>query len=215
MERAAAKTETTDGRAGAPRSVLEQMRLRTQDVHRSLEELPIWEAAFSDLRAYAALLDGFLSLVRPADAAIASTLGCAAPGGFSAAVRSDWLESDRRSIAGLQGSLPIPRVADDSLIGVIASRSRCAAAGTLYVIEGSALGGRILSRRLQDSLGIGPDSGGRYFFGHGAETAARWRGFLAWLDAMQLDQAGAEAAASAARSVFERFRERLATLRYD
>lgn len=192
------------------------MRLRTQDVHRRLEALPIWEAAFSDLRAYTALLDGFLSLVRPADAAIAAALGCEAPNGFLATLRTDWLESDRRSIAAPHASsLAIRTVDDDALIGAIAGDSRCSAAGALYVIEGSALGGRILSRRLQESLGIDPGSGGRYFFGHGAETALRWRGFIEWLEGMQLDRAGAEAAAAAAQAVFERFRERLAALRYD
>jgi heme oxygenase len=216
MERDLAKTNTAVEPTAATNGVLERVRRRTQDVHRSLEELPIWEAAFSNVRAYAALLDGFLSLVRPADAAIAMTLGAAAPEGFSATVRADWLESDRRSIADGQRSLSeIDPVGDDPLISGIASNSLSAAAGTLYVIEGSALGGRILSRRLQESLGIDPSSGGRYFFGHGAETAVRWRQFLEWLDALQLDQAGAEAAASTARSVFERFRERLATLRYD
>lgn len=215
MERVEAKT----GRAveqAATETTLGQMRLRTQDVHRRLEALPIWEAAFSDLRAYTALLDGFLSLVRPADAAIAAALGCEAPNGFLATLRTDWLESDRRSIAAPHASsLAIRTVDDDALIGAIAGDSRCSAAGALYVIEGSALGGRILSRRLQESLGIDPGSGGRYFFGHGAETALRWRGFIEWLEGMQLDRAGAEAAAAAAQAVFERFRERLAALRYD
>lgn len=216
MERAVAnRNNASNSAAAATESVLEQVRRRTQDVHRSLEELPIWEAAFSNRRAYAALLDGFLSLVRPADSAVADALGSAAPEGFSATVRSDWLESDRRSIAELDRTSPLREVVDDLSIGAIAGSSRSAAVGTLYVIEGSSLGGRVLSKRLQESLGIGPNSGGRYFFGHGAETAAHWCAFLAWLDAMRLDRAGAEAAASAARSVFERFRERLATLRYD
>lgn len=216
MERAETKLQTAVGSVSGTGSVLERLRLQTQDVHRSLEDLPIWEAAFSNLRAYSALLDGFLSLVRPADAAIAMTLGKFAPEGFSATVRSDWLESDRRAIVGPQATAQSLRsVEDDALIGDLASGSRFAAAGALYVIEGSALGGRILSRRLQESLGIDPDNGGRYFFGHGADTAARWRRFLDWLDVMQFDPAGADSTACAARAVFERFRERLATLRYD
>lgn len=216
MKRAAANTEASERSAGGTESVLERIRLRTRDVHQSLEALPIWEAAFSNFDAYTSLLDGFLSLVRPADAAIERTLGPAAPDGFSATRRSDWLEADRRAIAGRRGEPSRIRfVEDDVVIGDIASRSVRAAAGTLYVIEGSALGGRVLSRRLQESLGIEPHSGGRYFSGHGADTAKRWRRFLEWLDAMRLDDSGAEETAWAARAVFERFRERLATLRHD
>jgi heme oxygenase len=211
MDRAEVKKELRGESVAATANVLERVRLRTRDVHRSLEELSIWEAAFSDRSAYTALLDGLLSLVRPADAAIAGTLVGSLPDGFSPATRSEWLESDRRSLAT---SLP-PLVADDALMGQIAGDSPFAAAGTLYVLEGSALGGLVISKRLGEAFGIGPGDGGRYFFGHGVETSARWRRFLTWLDSLQMDHAGAEAAASAARSAFERFQERLATLSYD
>ncbi|HEV7281822.1 MAG TPA: biliverdin-producing heme oxygenase [Pirellulaceae bacterium] len=211
MESVEAKRDGAVLSAAETANVLERIRLRTREVHRSLEELSIWEAAFSNREAYKALLEGLLSLVRPADAAIAITLGEGVPAGFSAATRTEWLESDRQSLATSQP----PLVADDALIGEIAGSSPFAAAGALYVLEGSALGGLVLSRRLTQAFGIGPSDGGRYFFGHGAETSVRWRRFLAWLDALPLDDAGAEAAASAARSTFERFKERLATLAYD
>lgn len=211
MERAEAKRNDAGNSAAETANVLERVRLRTREVHRSLESLPIWEAAFSDRRAYSALLDRLLSLVRPTDAAIAKTLGPSVPADFSAAVRSQWLEADRRSLAKSSPS----DVDDDRAMGAIASSSAFAAAGTLYVLEGSALGGMILSRRLTAAFGIGPGDGGSYFFGHGAETPARWRRFLAWLDALSWDETSAEAAASAALSTFARFEERLATLTYE
>lgn len=216
METVVAKTETSGQSTAGSEGILERIRLRTRDVHESLEALPIWGAAFSSVEAYASLLDGFLSLVRPTDAAIGRMLGSSAPDGFLATMRSDWLESDRHAIARrMKDPTEIHPVADDVLVGGIAASSRPAAAGTLYVIEGSALGGRVIARRLQESLGIQPESGSRYFSGHGSDTGMHWRRFLAWLDGMQLDPSGAEEAASAARSVFERFRERLATLRHD
>lgn len=47
--------------------------------------------------------------------------------------------------------------------------------GVMYVIEGSALGGQVVSRHLRDKLGITPDQGGEFFFGDGPGTFARWK----------------------------------------
>lgn len=46
--------------------------------------------------------------------------------------------------------------------------------GTLYVVEGSTLGGQVLMRCLTDSLGVTPVEGGRFFSGHGEATMAHW-----------------------------------------
>lgn len=49
--------------------------------------------------------------------------------------------------------------------------------GSLYVIEGSALGGRVIGPRLEKTLGLGPGHGGDYFHGFGDATGAMWRDF--------------------------------------
>lgn len=49
--------------------------------------------------------------------------------------------------------------------------------GSLYVIEGSALGGRVIGPRLERTLGLGPGQGGDYFHGFGDATGAMWRDF--------------------------------------
>ncbi len=58
-----------------------------------------------------------------------------------------------------------------------------AALGALYVLEGSGLGGRIIARHVQASLGVSPGRGGSFYGGVGAEAIrARWGslcGFLA------------------------------------
>jgi heme oxygenase (biliverdin-IX-beta and delta-forming) len=50
--------------------------------------------------------------------------------------------------------------------------------GALYVMEGSALGGRVISRRLAEHMGLDADTGAAYFNGPGADTGAQWREFL-------------------------------------
>jgi len=50
--------------------------------------------------------------------------------------------------------------------------------GSLYVMEGSKLGGQQISKVLERALGLTGDLGRSYFKGEGAATAPRWREFL-------------------------------------
>lgn len=85
-----------------------------------------------------------------------------------------------------------------------AVRGAADAAGCLYVLEGSQLGGQVIARELERRLGIGPDSGGSFFAGDGATgTAARWRQVLAWIEAVAAAPPEADAVVAAARETFD------------
>jgi heme oxygenase len=60
--------------------------------------------------------------------------------------------------------------------------TQAAALGSVYVIEGSTLGGQLISRALQGVTWL-PPKGLTYFHPYGAETGARWRAFQATLRA--------------------------------
>jgi heme oxygenase (biliverdin-IX-beta and delta-forming) len=90
-----------------------------------------------------------------------------------------------------------PRLIQDMLaLGVtadtLATFPRCAdlprfdttaqALGCLYVIEGATLGGQLVTRHLQDTLGLTPKSGTAFFNGYGEHTGARWKSFGALLN---------------------------------
>lgn len=49
--------------------------------------------------------------------------------------------------------------------------------GSMYVLEGSALGGQVIARRAREAFGLNPDNGAAYFNGFHSETASRWRQF--------------------------------------
>jgi heme oxygenase (biliverdin-IX-beta and delta-forming) len=55
--------------------------------------------------------------------------------------------------------------------------------GTLYVIEGSSLGGQIISRMLKSSLNLEPESGSAFFSGYGEDTSPMWKSFIEVLEA--------------------------------
>lgn len=50
--------------------------------------------------------------------------------------------------------------------------------GTVYVMEGSTLGGRYIARHLEAKLGLRRGDGDAYFQGHGEATGAMWREVL-------------------------------------
>lgn len=68
--------------------------------------------------------------------------------------------------------------------------SASAVAGALYVIEGSALGSRVLARRAA-MLGFADDFAARHL-ARQADEAGRWTRFLDWLDAIDADPEEAE-----------------------
>lgn len=49
--------------------------------------------------------------------------------------------------------------------------------GALYVVEGSTLGGQVISRHLRDKFGFDESSGAAFFSGYGKETGAMWKNF--------------------------------------
>lgn len=49
--------------------------------------------------------------------------------------------------------------------------------GSLYVIEGSTLGGQVISRHLKQHLDLSPENGGAFFNSYGHEVGPRWKAF--------------------------------------
>ena len=75
--------------------------------------------------------------------------------------------------------------------------------GCLYVLEGASLGGQVITRLVQDRLGIGPEDGGAFFYGYGNGTAARWESFRAYLEAYAEEHERQKAIIGAARATFK------------
>jgi heme oxygenase len=57
-------------------------------------------------------------------------------------------------------------------------QNAASALGSLYVMEGSTLGGRIIEKNLLLRLRLLPETGGSYFAGYGKRTGQMWRDFL-------------------------------------
>jgi heme oxygenase len=55
--------------------------------------------------------------------------------------------------------------------------------GGLYVTEGATLGGQIISRQLEQMLGLSARRGAAFFTSYGLQVGSMWRSFCATLQA--------------------------------
>lgn len=62
------------------------------------------------------------------------------------------------------------------------------AVGSLYVLEGSTLGGQVISKHLRNKLGVRPETGGSFFWAYGEKTMEMWLRFKSFLNSYQGDQ---------------------------
>lgn len=107
--------------------------------------------------------------------------------------RRAWLQQDLRVLgaAPLGGPVAVPELATPA-----------AAWGSLYVMEGSALGGQVITRELA-RVGLHPAAGAAYFHGFGPATGAMWREFRALLETELAPAERIPPACEAARQTFD------------
>lgn len=93
-------------------------------------------------------------------------------------VRSGWLASDLAALA-----TPEYRLATAAVCATLPLLdSPQAVLGAMYVVEGSALGGHGLAKRLRSLLGDETLMGRRFFASDGADTGRAWRAFVDRID---------------------------------
>ncbi|ARE39247.1 bacteriophytochrome heme oxygenase BphO [Rhodovulum sp. P5] len=148
---------------------LAALKAATANAHADIEDVPRLAALISPdltLRAYGEVLQRFHAHFAACEPDL---LGC-----LSGVVPAEALEI-RTKLPLLQADLadldlPVPRLAAQKGPDCAAS-----AAGWLYVHEGTSLGGRVVLRSLQTTLGPSLGSARRYYEGYGKATAARWK----------------------------------------
>lgn len=149
---------------------------------------------------YQALLERFHGFYRAVEPVLLQNEGRTGHGlDLTQRAKLPLLEADLRALglsAGQVDALPVcpqpPSLAD------FPQRLGC-----LYVIEGSTLGGQVISRVLGQRLGLSPENGARFFAGYGADTGAKWRAFKAFAEAQSLSLVETNAASNAACACFD------------
>lgn len=110
----------------------------------------------------------------------------------------DW--TDRKRSAALLQDLAALGAAAPATVAVRRPETRAEVTGTLYVLEGSRLGGAYLRRRLAAAQPQAPSA----YLGHG-EGQPLWRSFVGWLGEQALSEAEEAEALESAREAFGAF----------
>ena len=179
------------------------IRRATAHRHTALEAVLQLSPSLS-YRRYLDALRGFelfLSLWEPRiDAALPSGLR----GWFASRSRRDLLQRDLdRLDTGRVMADDVKRGCEQAVSNIELS-SVAATFGSLYVLEGSALGGQVIAKIARATLGLGPDNGAAYFNGIDRHTAASWTAFQGVLeDQVGIEPAERRRACEAARQTFD------------
>ncbi len=160
------------------------LRDETSELHRELDGIV---GVFSSRAEYARFLQGTFRHRAPVEAALL-TVAAAGVSSWQPRELLPDLEADLADLA-----LPLPAAEPFALSNDIAGFL-----GAAYVLEGSALGARVLVKGV-DALGFGPERGARYLSAQ-AGSLDNWRTLLVALEG--LDRQEWDAAAQAARAVF-------------
>lgn len=122
-------------------------------------------------------------------------------GGFSYTERRKlpWLEADLRALGVDHPNCAATR---STGAGPWLPSNQAELIGVLYSIEGSTLGGQIISRSLQQHLGLTAEGGLRFFSGYGDQTEQKWSEFLEFAERLDDGPAELASAVDAAGSVF-------------
>ena len=209
-----------------------QLREATREAHAAAEASPLMRRLLAgelDEAGYRGLLEAQLTLFRAWESERASWLsGIAIAPGWRYVSRAAALEVDLAAMASVDDSVPLDTAASLACrsapgregAGVNAGDWReepsrpgallqgvsqpSAAWGELYVIEGSALGGRMIIAGLRTRFPHLP----HHFYGVGEGTPP-WRRLQGLLDRVLNDRPSQEAATAAALAMFARFQRTL------
>lgn len=153
------------------------------------------------LENYLALLRSYAALYRAAEPAIEQWLVSESSSfSYSRRRKLPWLIEDLAYF----GTSPSPALYSAPVIN-----SWGGLVGMLYGIEGSTLGGQVISRSLRVNLGIEKQSGGRFFFSYGEATRLMWDEFLSFAATVATDQKTLSEAQQASQACFAMFERAL------
>lgn len=172
-------------------ALAERLKQETAPAHRRLEALLQLDGELTRER-YVEVLQGFAAFLVPWERQLAATLPAAWRPFFDARRRAGRLDHDLQALGAAPApprAVPLP---DTATLG--------GALGSIYVIEGSTLGARVIGPRLQARLGLTPEHGASWFAGHGDRTGAMWREFRLALGELPPGPAWDEAACAAGQT---------------
>lgn len=175
----------------APAAARLVLRDACGDIHARIDAR-LSDVDFHDRAAYADMLSRMSGPVSALEGALTSGIAPALFGNWAERLRAHALRADLDALGGEFRRETAPAI-----------ETEAEALGTLYVLEGSRLGGRVLARMAGQSHDARVRAATRYF-DHGARGGL-WRSFLETLEASDAAQRRREELKSAALGAFAMF----------
>ena len=178
------------------------LKEKTEIAHQQLEKVLIERLkSISSVDDYLKILSGFHGYIKPLEDRIDNNIDASILPDYndrrkSAALRADLAHFNSSSYFALSSDVP-------------AIQNPFEALGALYVLEGSTLGGQIISRMITQKLQLQENEGLSFFQSYGARTHTMWECFKAVLD-VDVPAERYEAVVNAAEQTFIKFKTWLA-----
>ncbi len=155
-------------------SILVQLKTRTAHQHQATETTVNLMRPDYTLSDYRSLLTRFYSFYKPYEAKMRESL-TVNPIEFNHDERLNTpkLVADLKSLGMTEDEISKIEVFHD--LPSLDSKERMF--GSLYVIEGSTLGGQVISRHLKQQFDLDETKGAAFFSGYGKETGKMWNGY--------------------------------------
>ena len=156
-------------------TLLERLRIETRPAHDRIEAAVDFPRLAASPEAYRRLLCRFYGFHQVWEEEAAAL----APDGalFQRRCKTHLLAKDLAALGmTLQEIIHLPRCRP-----LMPLPAPAAVLGSMYVIEGSTLGGAIIAREVERSLGLTAETGCAYFRSYGRDTARMWKSFGAAL----------------------------------
>lgn len=177
----------------------DQLKIRTLAPHQELEKALVKRMhAMQNVHDYIALLQLFYSYFGALEDRIVLFIGSVELADHLQRRKSESLAIDIRVLGGV-----VPAKVSITAIPVIEDHLQ--AFGALYVMEGSILGGVIISRMIVQQLGI--NQGLSFFQSYGKHLQTMWATFKLTLNRQAENEADAERVIAAANSTFQKFKD--------
>ncbi|KXU87186.1 heme oxygenase [Caballeronia megalochromosomata] len=159
-----------------PLDLLSRLKHETAACHARLENA--LDLMRDDLQRdeYIALLERFYGYVAPWEDAAGACMPSSLADFFDARRKAPLLAADLAALTGEvrpAGSVPQADPHDD----LPRMQSIGDAFGSMYVMEGSTLGGRFIAPHVAERLDLSPGVGNAYFDGYGPRTGSMWNAF--------------------------------------
>jgi heme oxygenase len=175
-------------------TLLERLKIETRRAHDRIERAIDLERRIASREGYRALLCRFYGFHDAWEAAAGAV--APDPGFFRQRCKAPLLAGDLGALGMTAHEIArLPRCHP-----LMPLPAPAAVLGSMYVVEGSTLGGAIIAREVERRLGLTAETGCAYFRSYGRDTAVMWKSFGATLAAASSPEADDLIVESASRT---------------